>query len=63
MTQTQINDVVMRVVLTRRVEGPVTLEKRHKIVKALRHLLALVGPTHSTYTVDVCEVADVRRVR
>jgi hypothetical protein len=51
--------VVMRLVVTRRVKGNVTPERKHKYVKALANLLRFVGA--HTYTVDLCEVADVRR--
>lgn len=56
------HDVVFRVTVTRRVRGVVTPERRHKYVRALKRLISLVGPTHSLYHVEVCEVAAVREV-
>ena len=56
------NDVVMRLVVTRRVTGPVPALRKHKILQKLKRLIALVG-AHSTYHIDVAEVADVRKVQ
>ena len=56
-------DVVMRLVVTRRVQGEVPAQRKHKLLTSLKHLLSLVGPTRGTYRIDVAEVAEVTRVR
>lgn len=54
-------EVVMRLVVTRRVKGAVPQQRRHKILTNLKHLIGLVA-NKRIYTIDVAEVADVRKV-
>ena len=56
---TQEHDVTLRLVVTRRVHGAMTSEKRHRAVKALRRLLSVSQP----YQVDLCEVVKVEQRR
>jgi hypothetical protein len=60
----QEHEVTMRLVVTRRMPGATSSEKRHKAVKALTKLLSNLGGSGSrTYRVDLAEHVHTRRVR
>lgn len=55
------HEVVMRLIVAKRVRGHLTPEKRHKAVAGVRRLLE--NTAGATYSVEMAEVADTRRVR
>ena len=54
------HDITMRLVITRRVSGRMTPDKRHRVVKAIRRLLANAG---AGYTVALAEVISTTPAR
>jgi len=52
--------ITMRLVVTRRVRGRMTPDKRHRVVKAIRRLLANAG---AGYTVALAEIISTAPAR